>query len=200
MLPLPDDADYMDEIVGSISSHTHYSLIILSRGGCVSLPFPKCPRPSPGDKIRLYFTKKVGTRGVILNGRVIFYDPPAQQECVAPATVTVEPTSIFAWTADMGNATGASPEIEEIVRQIISRGCEWWSEHPAASPFNEVQAKAELRNAMGEARTEVTVPMCWVAEDYIKEWRRIGSWVGFQKHMRQLSWERSVRGVDDEVS
>ena len=156
--------------------------------------------------------------GLALDGVPIFYKTAEQRSAEREAwlaehrerqrLIALEPRlpnpqlDGFEWTDDMREISGFHGGYERTCRAMVSAGCKWWSEHPDANPqfhgFKGIygiitednhDAKTLSKVVTDAASGDCTGAMHQASISHIFAWRQMGSWVAYQKKMREL--ERS---------
>jgi len=152
--------------------------------------------------------------GLCLDGVPIFYKTPEQREAEREKhaaewrerdrLAALEPklpepqTPGFEWTEDMGEVSGFHGGYERTCRAMVSAGCQWWSGHPDADPqfygFENVygivvedneDAKTLSKVIEDAAMGDCTGAMHQACIGHIMAWRRLGSWLAYQREMRK---------------
>lgn len=175
-------------------------------------------KPKVGMEARFY-GKGVGytIRGLFLDGVEVYYktideqraeDEKRHEEYLAEKVrkllepINPEPQiEGFEWTDDMREISGFHAGYERACRKMVSQGCKWWSEHPEAKPdvkaspqifgvaTTDNNAAKKLEKAMMKGVEDCSGAMHHASLNHIYGWKRLGSWVAYQKKMRELKSE-----------
>lgn len=151
--------------------------------------------------------------GLCLNGTPIFYKTKEQRETERQAwladyeerrrKIALEPKLPvpqipgFEWTEDMDEISGFGGGYERTCRAMVSAGCNWLSERSDADPqfhgFKGVygviaedneDAKTLSKVVLDASGGDCTGAMHQAAIGHIFAWRRLGSWLAYQREMR----------------
>jgi hypothetical protein len=151
--------------------------------------------------------------GLCLNGTPIFYKPQEQRDAERAAWLAdyherrrltaleskLPETQIpgFEWTADMHEISGFGGGYERTCRAMVSAGCNWLSEHPDADPQfhgykgvygviaeDNDDAKTLSKVVLDAAGGDCTGAMHQASIGHVLAWRRMGSWLAYQREMR----------------
>lgn len=106
----------------------------------------------------------------------------------------------FEWTEDMREISGFGGQYERACRAMVSAGCAWWSEHPDADPqfrgnqgiYGLITEENDGAEALGKVIEDATKSeggctgaMYQAAINHIFAWRNFGSWLAYQRAMRE---------------
>lgn len=217
-----DDREFQDDTVVSVRGDRDRGWFATNEDGwAIGIDGDSPVEPAPGMPIRLY-GRGIGfeVRGIVLDGKVVRYQSPADYEAFCAersrqykaehAARQLEPmlpvpqVPGFEWTEDMRQISGFGGGYERACRQMVSQGCRWWSEHPEADPrfkgFKDVfgltvdendDAKA-LEAAIHADVDGASGAMHQGAVSHVFAWRRFGSWLAYQKMMRELKREEDA--------
>lgn len=152
--------------------------------------------------------------GLCLNGTPIFYKTKEQREGERAAwladyeerkRLTALESKLpekqllgFEWTDDMDEISGFGGGYERTCRAMVSAGCNWLSEHSEADPqfhgfkgiYGIIQednedAKKLSAVVMEASGGDCTGAMHQACIGHVMAWRRMGSWLAYQKSMRE---------------
>jgi len=151
--------------------------------------------------------------GLCLNGTPIFYKTKIQRDTERQAWLAdyeerKRKTALesklptpqiagFEWTEDMNEISGFGGGYERTCRLMVSTGCNWLSEHSDADPqfhgFNDIygliaedndDAKTLSKIVLDVTGGDCTGAMHQASISHILAWRRLGSWLAYQREMR----------------
>ncbi len=220
MLNIPDaDTEFWEDVLAAVTKGVGGYRVEGEEGWSFWLNDPGFA-PELGQTIRFY-GRGIGcvVRGVSIAGRVAFYRSPAEQEAedekrradfdksrrlaLLETKIPRVVTPGFEWTEDMAEVSGFGGGYERACRQMISQGCAWWSAHPDADPkfhgYKEVYGLCVEDNEDARTLSEAicagdigpSAAMHQAAVTHVFQWRRLGSWIAYQKFMRDTARERA---------
>ena len=209
-----DDTNFEEVTIDRVEKYDSGGFTICAGAVCFGgVPADPAIIPEPGMIARYYGGAGCEVYGLCLDGVPVFYKTKEQREAERQAWLAdyaerkrltalesklpVPQIPGFEWTDDMGEISGFGGGYERTCRLMVSTGCNWLSEHSDANPqfhgfkgiYGIIAEDNEDAKTLSKVVLDVTGGDCTGAMhqasiSHIFAWRRLGSWLAYQREMR----------------